>query len=236
MQKRFSCTVILCAWLAACGSAPVEPGYYRVMRGDTLTRIARAQGQSVRDLTRWNRLGSPDTLEVGQVLRVAPPALASAGAAGGADAGRAPAPPRAASPTPHRPAAGAALPAAAALRLVWPASGPVIGRFDNARNKGIDIAGVSGAPVAAAEDGTVVYAGNRLRGYGNLLIIKHNDDFLTAYAHNRALLVAEGARVARGQRIAEMGDTDSTGVMLHFEVRYRGRSVDPMRYLPARQP
>jgi len=98
----------------------------------------------------------------------------------------------------------------------------------------MDIAGAAGAPIFAAAAGKVVYAGNGLRGYGNLLIIKHNADYLTAYAHNRTLLVKEGQSVAAGEQIAEMGQTDSDRVMLHFELRYQGKSIDPMSDLPPR--
>jgi lipoprotein YgeR len=130
--------------------------------------------------------------------------------------------------------APSAPPASASISLIWPASGPVIRGFSAGNNKGIDIAGTDGAPVLAAAAGTVVYAGDRLRGYGMLLIVKHNADFLTAYAHNRALLVHEGDKVSQGQKIAEMGNTDTDRMMLHFELRYRGTSVDPSRYLPSR--
>jgi lipoprotein NlpD len=107
-----------------------------------------------------------------------------------------------------------------------------VGTFDEAKNKGIDIAGKAGDPVLAAADGRVVYAGSGLRGYGNLIIIKHNNTYLTAYAHNRSLLVKEDQAVRQGQRIAEMGSTDSDQVKLHFEIRRQGKPVDPVRYLP----
>ncbi len=110
----------------------------------------------------------------------------------------------------------------------------MIEAFDDARNKGIDIAGKEGDPVLASNDGHVVYAGSGLRGYGNLVIIKHTDDFISAYAHNRSILVKQGQAVKRGQRIAEMGKTDADLPKLHFEVRRQGKPVDPMRYLPAR--
>ena len=126
----------------------------------------------------------------------------------------------------------AAPPAAPAVRLVWPVQGPVIGKFDGSRNKGIDIAGQAGAPVVAAEAGRVVYAGSELRGYGNLVIIKHSEQLLTAYAHNRKILVKENQTVRQGQRIAEMGSSDTDRVKLHFEVRRDGNAVDPMPYLP----
>ena len=132
----------------------------------------------------------------------------------------------------------AAIPDAAApsngIALIWPTAGKIARGFDGVNSKGIDIVNAPGTPVVAAAAGTVVYAGNGLRGYGELLIIKHNADFLTAYAHNRKLLVKEGESVAQGQAIAEMGDTDNDRVALHFELRYAGRSIDPSRYLPGR--
>ena len=116
----------------------------------------------------------------------------------------------------------------------WPANGKVIARFSTAQqgNKGIDIAGRRGDKVKAAADGKVVYAGSALRGYGQLVIVKHNDDYLSAYAHNDRILVKEKQRVKAGDVIARMGDTDAQRVMLHFEVRFRGKSVNPMKYLP----
>ena len=106
--------------------------------------------------------------------------------------------------------------------------------FDEQRNKGLDIGGKAGDPVFAAADGRVVYAGSALRGYGNLVILKHNGTFLSAYAHNQTLLVKEDQVVKRGQKIAEMGNTDAERVQLHFEIRRDGKPVDPARYLPAR--
>jgi lipoprotein NlpD len=120
------------------------------------------------------------------------------------------------------------------LAWIWPVSGKVIEGFDETRNKGIDIAGSEGDPVHAAGDGQVVYRGNGLRGYGNLVIIKHTDEFISAYAHNRQILVEQGQTVKRGQRIAEMGKSDADAPKLHFEVRRQGKPVDPLKYLPAR--
>lgn len=119
------------------------------------------------------------------------------------------------------------------VRWAWPVRGPILAGFSNAEhgNKGLDIGGKAGTPIKAAAAGEVVYAGNALRGYGNLVIIRHNDDFLSAYAHNRKLLVKERDTVASGQTIAEMGNTDAPSVRLHFEIRFRGKSVDPKRYL-----
>jgi len=232
MIKRLAC-VSLVALIAACGSAPVGPGFYRVERGDTLSKIARSHRQSVQSITRWNNLTNPDSIEVGQVLRVEPPnGVASTSGAvrsngsGSASASAAP-----------RPAPGDNAPSSApasSISLIWPTSGSVIRGFDGSSSKGIDIAAPAGTPVVAAAAGTVVYAGNGLRGYGNLLILKHNAEYLTAYAHNRALLVKEGETVTQGQKIAEIGDTDTNRVMLHFELRYQGRSIDPSRALPPR--
>jgi len=115
----------------------------------------------------------------------------------------------------------------------WPTRGNVIASFDEVKNKGIDIAGKAGDPVVAAADGKVVYAGAGLRGYGNLVIVKHNNTFLTAYAHNQTLLVKEDQAIKRGQKIAEMGNSDTDQVKLHFEIRRQGKPVDPSKYLPA---
>lgn len=120
------------------------------------------------------------------------------------------------------------------MHFIWPSSGSLLAGFDEARNKGFDIAGKAGDPVLAAADGRVVYAGAGLRGYGNLVILKHNNTFLTAYAHNQTLLVKEDQNVRRGQKIAEMGSTDADRVKLHFEIRRQGKPVDPGRYLPQR--
>lgn len=230
-MMRLVC-VPLAAALAACGSAPVAPGYYRVERGDTVSKIARKHRESVQSIARWNNLANPDAIEVGQVLRIAPPGTdAATGASLRSNAGTAAA-------SAGRTAAPRALPDAAApangISLIWPTAGKIVRGFDGVNSKGIDIVNAPGTPIVAAATGTVVYAGNGLRGYGNLLIVKHNADFLTAYAHNRKLLVKEGESVAQGQTIAEMGDTDNDRVALHFELRYGGRSIDPSRYLPTR--
>ncbi len=147
----------------------------------------------------------------------------------------APAPPAVVTPEPKP---EAARPAGAdgdddALDWMWPARGRIVGNFSETANlKGIDIAGTAGQPVLASAAGTVVYAGTGLRGYGKLIIIKHNKTYLSAYAHNRDILVKEGQAVTRGQKIAEMGNTDATEVKLHFEIRRLGKPMDPVRYLP----
>ncbi|WP_141001204.1 murein hydrolase activator NlpD, partial [Escherichia coli] len=118
----------------------------------------------------------------------------------------------------------------------WPTEGKVIETFGASEggNKGIDIAGSKGQAIIATADGRVVYAGNALRGYGNLIIIKHNDDYLSAYAHNDTMLVREQQEVKAGQKIATMGSTGTSSTRLHFEIRYKGKSVNPLRYLPQR--
>jgi len=118
--------------------------------------------------------------------------------------------------------------------LIWPAQGAVNSHFDDSKNKGLDISGKTGDPIFAAADGKVVYSGSGLRGYGNLIIVKHNNTFLTAYAHNQTLLVREDQSVKRGQKIAEMGNSDSEQVKLHFELRRLGKPVDPLKFLPNR--
>ena len=119
------------------------------------------------------------------------------------------------------------------LGWIWPATGKVVSGFsETATLKGIDIAGKSGQPVVASAAGKVVYAGTGLRGYGKLIIVKHNSTFLSAYAHNKEIEVKEGQQVTKGQKIAEMGDTDADQVKLHFDIRRLGKPVDPARYLP----
>jgi lipoprotein NlpD len=221
---------------SASATVPTPPGYYRVKRGDTVLRIALDQGQSYRDIVRWNNLTDPNLIEVDQLLLVRPPAgkmtvkpLTSAAAT--------PAPQK---NTDQRMAEPAAEPKIEAvkpdapppgIRLSWPAKGKVVEDFIDGKNKGIDIAGKLGDPIQAASDGRVVYAGNSLRGYGNLVIVKHDNTYLTAYAHNRNLLVKEGDAVRKGQKIAEMGDTDANSVRLHFELRVNGKPVDPLPFL-----
>ena len=168
------------------------------------------------------------------------PVTAPAAAGSGPVVAATPAAPAAASavPAPAIPAAPV-VPAAApqgddAVAWLWPASGPVTTAFDDVKSKGLAISGKVGDPVMAAADGRVVYAGSGLRGYGNLVIVKHNSTYLTAYAHNQTLLVKEDQAVRRGQKIAEMGSTDAERVQLHFEIRKQGKPVDPAKLLPQR--
>lgn len=120
------------------------------------------------------------------------------------------------------------------LSWIWPSEGKVIGTFDEGKNKGVDIAGKAGQQVVAAGAGKVMYAGSGIRGYGNLVIVKHSNSLLSAYAHNRSILVKEGQSVNKGQAIAEMGDSDADRVKLHFEIRQQGKPVDPSKFLPNR--
>jgi len=165
-----------------------------------------------------------------------PPASAATSSAAD-NAAAANAPPSAASANAKGGNAGApGAPAASGDHLdwTWPAKGRIVTSFSETANlKGIDIAGTAGEPVRASAPGRVVYAGNGLRGYGKLIIIKHNDTYLSAYAHNREILVREGQQVTRGQKIAEMGNTDADQVKLHFEIRRHGKPMDPTKYLPA---
>ncbi|MDI9331561.1 MAG: peptidoglycan DD-metalloendopeptidase family protein [Alphaproteobacteria bacterium] len=222
-----------------------DAGTYTVQRGDTLAKIALDHGIGWPDLARWNGIDTPNLIEVGQVLRVTPPGDGAARPMVTRplppQAGRTVPAPMNASPA-SAPAAAPAPVASAppavtfedAPAFAWPAQGNLIAGFDDARNKGLDIAGKPGDPVLAAADGRVVYAGAELRGYGNLIILKHNNTYLTAYAHNQSLLVKEDQEVRRGQKIAEMGNTDADQVKLHFEIRRQGKPVDPARLLPAR--
>ncbi len=225
-----------------------KPGYYTVKPGDTMIRVGLESGQNWKDLVKWNNLENANVIEVGQVLRVVPPGENASGVSTRPitvskaetrplDAKPAP---TAASSAPAAAPAPAPAPVAAVregdddINWMWPAAGPVSSVFEEGKSKGLGISGKPGDPVLAAADGRVVYAGSGLRGYGNLVILKHNATYLTAYAHNQTLLVKEDQAVKRGQKIAEMGNTDSDRVLLHFEIRKQGKPVDPARLLPPR--
>ncbi|CAE6741116.1 MULTISPECIES: peptidoglycan DD-metalloendopeptidase family protein [Paraburkholderia] len=234
------------------------PLVYRVKRGDTLARIAQHHHCSVRQLQAWNGLKPSSRLKLGQVLHVASPetvrAANAAAAAAKAAAVSAPAAPLAAqqapaattSQTTAQSATPSAAPSAAEARevaqqtsrhangvsLAWPAGGRVVEAFQPGETRGIEIGGKPGDPVRAAADGKVMYAGTGLNSYGSLIIVQHNKDFLTAYSHNRKLLVKIGDIVRQGQQIAEMGDENNSRVSVGFELRRDGKPVDPMPYLP----
>ena len=224
-----------------------KPGFYTVKPGDTLIRIGLDSGQNWRDLSRWNSIDNPNQIEVGQVLRTTPPPgnasvvarpvasqapistpLPAQGVSAAKPASNAAAPTNADAPPPPQNAAEDD------VAWIWPAQGAQLAGFDEVKNKGIDIAGKAGDAVLASADGRVVYSGAGLRGYGNLIILKHNNTYLTAYAHNQALLVKEDQAVRKGQKIAEMGSSDADRVKLHFEIRRQGKPVDPLKYLPTR--
>ena len=219
---------------------PPKSAYYVVKPGDTLIKIGLEHGQNWRDIIRWNSIENPNIIDVGQILRVFPPLVDPAAEAvvvkpvttpsqvvnTGTEAKTAPV---------NTPQSTAVVENSDdATVFSWPATGNLSAGFDDLKNKGIDISGKTGDPVYAAADGRVVYAGAGLRGYGNLVIVKHANNFLTAYAHNQTLLVREDQSVKRGQKIAEMGNSDSETVKLHFEIRKQGKPVDPVKLLPAR--
>jgi lipoprotein NlpD len=212
-----------------------KPGYYTVKPGDTVMQIGRNSNQNWRDIIKWNNLERAGQIEVGQVLRIVP--LDSNGMATKPAVVVAPPAPAAAStftPLPPLPSAAPAVAAEDDIPWMWPSTGALIAGYDEVKSKGLKIAGKLGDPVYASADGRVVYAGSGLRGYGNLVILKHNETYLTAYAHNQTLLVKEDQTVRKGQRIADMGSSDADKVMLHFEVRRNGKPVDPAKYLPGR--
>lgn len=198
-------------------------GDYVVKPGDTLSKIAAAHGSSVQTLASLNHLSAPYTLYVGQRLSLAADGRSGAKASSTVNVA---ALPRTVSTTGQRTAAG--------LVWSWPADGRITASYSRAElgHPGVTISGQRHQSVKAAADGKVVYSGNALRGYGNLVILTHGSNFLTAYAHNETLLVHEGDQVKRGQNIATMGSTDTNSVELLFEVRYQGQTVDPLSYLP----
>lgn len=239
---RWAITV-LAALLVACGGAasraPVkeqavsrrapEAPTREVRAGDTLYSIAWESGRDYHDVAEWNGIKPPYLIRPGQVLRLYPPKSVSSPPA------RPAAPARTGTAAPDKPRetdARAAKPAPAKFAWAWPTDGKLIERFTPGGARGIAIAGKRGQPVYATAPGTVVYQGSGLRGYGQLIILKHSDEFLSAYAHNDKMLVKEGDAVKRGQKIAEMGSTGTDQVKLHFEIRHHGVPVDPLKYLP----
>jgi lipoprotein NlpD len=220
------------------------PSHYRVRRGDTLYSISFRYGLDYREVARWNGIDERYFIYPGQTLTLRPN-----GAPKAATKAAAPSKPRSHPPataaqpaSDHRAASSAASrskPAASGgdtgpIRWQWPHTGRIIARFGGGEpaNKGIDLAGKAGDPVKAAASGEVVYAGNGLLGYGNLVILNHDQRYLSAYAHNSRIFVREGDKVKAGEKIAEVGSTGTTRAMLHFEIRRDGNPVDPLRYLP----
>ncbi len=214
------------------GSSTSSATTYTVKAGDTLNKISRATGVPEATIARLNKITNPNLLVVGQVLRLSDGSAAAVAPRPSGAAMSRPAPQ--ASPTTSSESSPPARAAdAGVINWGWPAKGKVIQGFTPA-TKGIDIAGAAGDAIEAAAGGKVMYAGNGVRGLGNLVIIEHSDGFITAYAHNRTLLVKAGQEVKKGFKIAEMGQTDTTSVRLHFEVRRQGTPVDPLQYLPSR--
>ena len=215
-----------------------KPGYYTVQPGDTMYSVARAHGVSGRDVINWNSawVPEPTQMEVGQVLRIAPPAGATRTATAPRPAATTAAPrPAATTTTADTPSTTTTTPPAASgnMRLAWPTQGrTIVTPYDGVRSKGIGISGREGDPVTAAEAGNVMYAGSNLRGYGNMVILQHANNYLTVYGHNSKLLVKEGQSVKKGQQIAQMGQTEADRVKLHFEVRRANKAYNPFDFLP----
>ncbi|AWP23531.1 MAG: peptidoglycan DD-metalloendopeptidase family protein [Gammaproteobacteria bacterium] len=216
-------------------------GYYRVLPGDTLYSIAFETGHDYRTLARWNHIPAPYRIEVGERLRLSAPRRDKLAPG---PAGRPVTPPPRPLPVPlaQRAQGRPVRPAThvSAVPWIWPARGIVKETFGRGPlsgrpgNRGIDILGRPGEPVRAAAAGRVVYRGSRLPGYGKLIIIKENNEYLSAYAHNARIEVEEGAMVRQGEVIAIMGDSGTDRVELEFEIRRRGIPVNPLRYLPVR--
>ena len=231
---------------------------HKVVKGETVYSISRSYGIAISELTRANGIVSPYTIVVGQDLVIpaaadvrvttAVPQPASVGTVdvqelpapvAAASPPPAPAPPPVAKATPKQIESLPKAPARASSTFLWPVQGKLISRYgsqqDGQHNDGINIGAKRGTTVKAAENGVVAYAGNELRGFGNLLLVKHADGYMTAYAHNDTLLVGRGAEVKKGQPIARVGSSGSVGSpQLHFEIRKGRQAVDPLRYLPRR--
>jgi len=239
--------------------APPVATSYTVVAGDTLSSIAREHGITVDALVRLNQIDHPDRLLVGQVLRLSAPPTAStvtqpvqsptgtapagttpvaqtpsnANASATSTANTTPSTTTTPSATPTRSTSAPRASDANLIRWDWPASGRILQVF-NVNTKGIDLEGKIGDPVKAAANGTVMYAGNGVRGLGNLILLGHSDGFISAYAHNQVLMVKTGQQIQQGAQIATIGQSDTTSPRLHFEIRRRGTPVNPLSYLPAR--
>jgi lipoprotein NlpD len=225
----------------ASGGAPVASAdaFYTVKRGDTLYSIALEHGADYREVAHWNSLDDPSRLSVGQVLRVTAPAQQAVQVGSGpAGSGKIESRPLGSTtPPPQQKSATSAreeprLLEAQPLQFAWPAKGKVLAGFAEPRRKGIDIDGKLGDPVIAAAAGRVTYVGSGIPGLGKLVVIRHDQGYLTVYAHNKDILVKEQQSVTRGQKIAELGASDAERPKLHFQIRKGAAAVDPLLYLP----
>lgn len=222
---RLPAVTLACLLLLSCSSAlRWEPDTHVVQSGETIYSIAFRYDIDQRDLMAWNDIDNAALIFPGQRLRLSP-----SGAGTGAPAGSGG---RAAGTTSAPPPP----PAVQSVGWKWPTDGALVAAYGSSTKtqSGIQIGGKRGQPVHAASAGRVVYAGDGLAGYGHLLIVKHNDDYLSAYGHNDRLLAKEGDTVASGEKIASMGIGPGRRALLHFEIRRRGEPVDPLRYLPKR--
>ena len=233
----------------AAAAAAAADGFYTVKQGDTLYSIALDNGADYREVAQWNGLDDPTKLRIGQVLRVKPAESVSGARPGvvvsaARGSGRVESRPVDAAPAAAAAAASKIEPTAERAReapaaegegvdFIWPVKGKVLTGFSEPRSKGIDIDGKIGDPVLAAAAGRVTYIGTGIPGLGKLVVLKHENGFITVYAHNKDIVVKEQQNVARGQKIAELGNTDSDRPKLHFQIRKGSAAVDPIRYLPA---
>jgi lipoprotein NlpD len=210
---------------------------YTVSPGDTLYSISWRHGYDHREVAAWNRIRPPYNIYPGQqLLLIAPHQMNARSAQPTVATTAAPATRQKGTTSATRVEKPPARYQQKSISWLWPGEGVIVGGFDPGNGKkGLDIRGQLGQSVVAAAAGNVVYSGGGLIGYGNLLIIKHNDTYLSAYGHNRRLLVKEGAEVKQGEKIAEMGDSGKDGVILHFEIRRDGKPVNPLTYLPKRR-
>lgn len=255
LLNRIVAGLWLAVFLSACHIKPLMPvgergaglrqpesEYREVQAGDTLYSIAWDSGRDYKEVAAWNHIRSPYTIVPGQKLRLYPPEAETerkgrqkiplASPPSGTSASSKDSSVRRAAPV-EKSGSVSTSSAPKYGSWAWPAEGGLLDQYAaNGPNKGIDIGGKKGQPILAAETGQVVYQGSGLRGYGQLIIIKHNADFLSAYAHCDTIYVKEGSVVKRGQKIAAMGNSGVDKVKLHFEIRYRGAPVDPLNYLP----
>jgi lipoprotein NlpD len=221
---------------AAIGGPKTSPKALRLPYSDQNLALLR-QGEAAVSMATTVATSTATTVAAAGTNAVAATGTATTGASSGAKAAAAaPAAGANSKPEPAKTAAIERDPDAAAIDFTWPAKGAVLAGFAEPSSKGLDIGGKAGDPVVAAAAGQVLYTGTGIRGFGKLIVIRHDGGFSSVYAHNREILVKEGQSVARGQRIAELGDTDTDRPKLHFEIRKSGKPVDPMRYLPGARP